>query len=34
MNRSFNLRALLVIVVVLLSLWGLYPTYRASRVTG
>jgi len=33
MNRSFNLRALLVIVVVLLSLWGLYPTYRASRVT-
>jgi protein-export membrane protein SecD len=33
MNRSFNLRALLVVVVVLLSLWGLYPTYRASRVT-
>ncbi|MBU0742242.1 protein translocase subunit SecD [bacterium] len=33
MNRSFNLRALLVIVVVLLSLWGLYPTLRASRVT-
>ncbi len=33
MNRSFNLRALLVTVVVLLSLWGLYPTFRASRVT-
>jgi len=33
MNRSFNLRALLVIVVVLLSLWGLYPTFRAARVT-
>ncbi len=33
MKRSFNLRALLVIVVILLSLWGLYPTFRASRVT-
>jgi len=33
MKRSFNLRALLVVVVILLSLWGLYPTFRASRVT-
>ncbi len=33
MKRSFNLRALLVIVVILLSLWGLYPTWRASQVT-
>ena len=33
MKRSFNLRALLVIVVILLSIWGLYPTWRASQVT-
>ena len=33
MKRSFNLRALLVIVVILLSLWGLYPTFQASRIT-
>ncbi len=33
MNRSLNIRAGLVIVVVLLSLVGLYPTWRVSRVT-
>ncbi len=33
MNRSLQIRAGLVIVVVLLSLWGLLPTYQASRIT-
>jgi SecD/SecF fusion protein len=32
MNRSLTLQTLLIVVLVLLSLWGLYPTWRTSRV--
>jgi protein-export membrane protein SecD len=33
MNRSLNFRALLVVVVVLLSVWRLYPTWQSWRAT-
>lgn len=33
MNRSLTVRAILVIVVVAASLIGLWPTYKASRIT-
>jgi len=33
MNRTLNVRAALVLVVVLLSLWGLYPTWKSMHVT-
>ncbi|MBK7703290.1 MAG: protein translocase subunit SecD [bacterium] len=32
MNRSQTVQSLLIAVLVLLSLWGLYPTWRASQV--
>jgi len=32
MNRSMTVKTLLIAVLVLLSLWGLYPTWRASQV--
>jgi protein-export membrane protein SecD len=33
MNRSLRIRAIIVFVVIIASIYGLYPTFMASRVT-
>ena len=33
MNRSLQIRGGLVVVILLLSIWGLIPTFRAATIS-